>query len=325
MFSRLFPLACGSGAVKSALRIIVSGVLLFLVYRSIDVGEAMGLLLRPHPYWVLAAILWIIGSMVISADKWLVIMEGQGLSISWREAWDCYWVGIFFNNFMPSSIGGDAFRIWRAGKAAGSRPGVFLSVIFERLLALSGLALLGLAAAAFLPGSKVFAAGFLGLVIAGIILAWMVTRGISVFPSCGSIRNRILKHLIENLTAARDYGMKLSLKGSVWIRTIFWSLLFQIAVVMIYVCVFRAIDLKIGWIQASFAIPAISAFSMIPVSINGSGLREGAAIALLAPWGIHPEAAATSSFIFGVLVSITSLYGGVILALERMPRKEVAA
>ncbi len=309
----------------AALRLLLSAGLLYALFRFLDVKETARLFLNARPSWILAALLWILLSMAVSVEKWVVLLRGQGLALSWKAAWKAYWAGLFLNNFLPSSIGGDAFRAYSAGKAAGSVPGVLLSVVFERTLALSALALMGLTAAVCLPHCRAYAVSFSCLALGGIAAAWLVTRGAALARPGREIGNRFLRSLAEKLAPAAEYAIRLSRSHPAWIRSFSWSLVFQGTVVMVYLCTFRAVGANLGWLEAFLVVPAISALSMLPVSINGFGLREGAAVALLAPWGIQGEAAASASLLFGLMVSLASLYGGFLLAIGRTSGKEECA
>jgi uncharacterized membrane protein YbhN (UPF0104 family) len=77
--------------------------------------------------------------MVISVTKWQLLLYAKKINLSWIELWHAYWAGLFFNNFLPSSIGGDALRIIWVGKSRGDSSGAAASVIVERILATAGI------------------------------------------------------------------------------------------------------------------------------------------------------------------------------------------
>ncbi|HZW82750.1 MAG TPA: lysylphosphatidylglycerol synthase transmembrane domain-containing protein, partial [Candidatus Deferrimicrobium sp.] len=103
---------------KLLARVVVSiGLLGWFVF-SFNWNDILGALTGIDPTWLLIAVGWIIISVVVSTVKWQTILQAQGLKLRFRELWQIYWAGLFFNNFLPSSIGGDALRILWAGKAA---------------------------------------------------------------------------------------------------------------------------------------------------------------------------------------------------------------
>jgi len=92
------------------------------------------------------------------------------------------------------------------------------------------------------------------------------------------------------------------------------SLLFQITVVAVNYSIFLAFNLtSLGWWDACYLIPVTSAVAMIPVSINGYGVREGAYVALLAGYQVSSTVAFSSSLLFAFLVSLCSIYGGIVI------------
>ncbi|MDD3898846.1 MAG: lysylphosphatidylglycerol synthase transmembrane domain-containing protein, partial [Syntrophomonadaceae bacterium] len=132
---------------KTLFKAIVSlGLLIWLGY-SIQWQELGQILLDIKLYWLTVALGWIIVSMIISTYKWQMVLKAQGFNLDWVELWKAYWAGIFMNNFLPSSIGGDALRIYRVNEMTGNVSAATASVLMERVLAISGIALVGMAGA----------------------------------------------------------------------------------------------------------------------------------------------------------------------------------
>ena len=168
---------------KIAARTITSAGLLVWLALSIDWQDLNQVWRTVKPEWILAAIAWIVISVLVSVEKWRLVLDAQEIHLFWPELWRAYWAGLFFNNFLPSSIGGDAMRIWWAGQTAHDNPGAAVSVVVERILATTGLALTGLAAAVFVsqPDSRAVSLfimliavslGLLGLICWGHIPRW---------------------------------------------------------------------------------------------------------------------------------------------------------
>ena len=148
------------------LRLLISLSLLLWLGFTIRWPELEQALLQVEVIWLLAAAGLVILSMLISVRKWQVLLQAQGMSVPWVELWKAYWVGLFFNNFLPSSIGGDAVRILWVGKRGQDVPGAAASVIMERIIATAGLALTGFLGAGLLASPDRHA-----LILFGILLA----------------------------------------------------------------------------------------------------------------------------------------------------------
>ncbi|MBP1760689.1 MAG: hypothetical protein H6Q64_231 [Firmicutes bacterium] len=303
-----------SARSRTLLKILVSlGLLAWLAF-SIDWNELSRVLLHIDYKWIAVAVLWIVLSVVISVYKWQVILRVQGLDPGWTELWKAYWAGLFFNNFLPSSIGGDAMRIYWITKKNSDTAGSLTSVVAERILATTGLALTGLlggllVATSFQPLFFIFllliaaSLGLLAIITAGKLPGWIERKS----GRAVSFLKRIAGH------GTRFQGNIKAITG-----VILLSVLFQVAVVGVNHAIFQALHLSnLGWPVALYVIPATSVAAMIPVGINGYGIREGAYMTLLAGYGTAQGTAFAASLLFAFLVSICSLYGGLVWLMQR--------
>jgi len=101
------------------------------------------------------------------------------------------------------------------------------------------------------------------------------------------------------------------------LKVIAWSVLFQLSIVFINYYLLHAMNIhSVSLWQCTLVVPLISAVSMIPVSINGLGIREGAYVVLFGPLGLSPGQAMTLSVLFFMIVTAVSLMGGLIFALD---------
>ena len=104
---------------KLSLRLGISMILMGWFVFSInwtEIGRAFAGVGYP---WLLAAVFWIVIAVVVSVHKWRLILRAQGMRLEWGELWSIYWAGLFFNNFLPSGIGGDGMRIIWVRKITG--------------------------------------------------------------------------------------------------------------------------------------------------------------------------------------------------------------
>ena len=97
-------------------RIAISVALVFLLTRIFDLSAVPALFLGVRPAFIALALLLILLSVFVSARKWLVLVRAQDIKAGYGELFASYLTGLFFNNFLPSSIGGDAARARAVGK-----------------------------------------------------------------------------------------------------------------------------------------------------------------------------------------------------------------
>jgi len=308
LFMNEVTIAVLKKSIIHLIKIVVSaGLLSWLIY-SIDWPALLEVFKTAEPGWLLLAGVFVVFSLVVSVEKWSLVLRAEGINLPWRQLWKAYWIGIFFNNFLPSSIGGDGIRVFLVGRSISNMAGAASSVIIERLLAAIGLALTGLIAG-LIAGSSwqvgwififliIVSNGLLLFVTLGRIPAWAARRG-------GRVSGFICGFL--------SHGQALRGQGKMIIKVGFLSVLFQLTVVAVNYAIFRSLHVDtLGWWDLVYIIPAISAIAMIPIGINGYGIREGAYVLLLATYGVAGSAALAASLLFAVLVSFCSLYGGLL-------------
>src|SRR5687768_14371377 len=117
------------------LRPVVSLVLLVVLFARLGAGDVWQMLRSADPIWLGAGLALVVTALVISAWKWQVLLAAQGLRLSLRPLFTSYLVGLFFNNFLPSNIGGDVARVHDVAKRTGRGAAAAASVIGERLVA----------------------------------------------------------------------------------------------------------------------------------------------------------------------------------------------
>lgn len=260
-----------------------------------------------QPGWIGVALVWIGLAVGVSALKWQIILRAQGLEVKLIDLWRTYWVGFFFNNFLPSSIGGDAMRILWVGKATQDVAGATTSVVIERVLATVGLSLVGLLGCFVVPNSRPEIIGlFSALILLSVLLLVLIMAG--RLPGFIVKRSNRVTQFLSRLI---EHGQKVRQHPRAILHALFWSAIFQVCVVGTNYALLRSLHLKMVdvW-TALYVIPATSVAAMLPLGINGYGVREGAYVMLFRPYGVPEAAAFTTSVLFAFLVSICSLWGG---------------
>lgn len=299
------------------LKIAVSAVLLALLLAFADlekVGAAFASFSWP---WLVPALGLIAASVAVSALKWGWLLRAQGLSDRFGTLFGAYTAGLFFNNFLPSSLGGDGVRILLLGRETGRQAAVAASVVAERALATVSLALVGLGASLFVPGVEPLIRLAFGLILAAGLLVSAVILGGWV-P--GWLRRRPGR-FAQAVVAFAEGGADIRRRpGLVW-ASLSGAAVFQILVAGVNAAVALGLGLEIPFVDLVFVVSAASVLAMVPLGLNGYGLREGGYIALLAPYGIEAGSALALSVLFALFVSLYSL-GGLGVWLRRRPPKE---
>lgn len=296
--------------ITVSLKILVSLLLLSWMVTHIEWTALRDTLKNAQFRWMLAALGWVVLSVGVSVVKWGYICKASMLDLPYSVLWKSYWAGLFFNNFLPSSIGGDGVRIYWTGKHTGDLPGSTTSVVVERVLATIGLCLTALLAA---PFSRTGIPGLIGLFTVILMVSLFV-----LFLILSPQLTNYLQRRLSTWPKAQKFVGGLSLHGDrlrnrpgLLVKALGWSIIFQLCVVMVNWSIFQGLSAtELSFIEAAYLIPATSVAAMLPVGVNGYGLREGAYITLFATLNIPSAVAMTTSILFALIVSFASLWGG---------------
>lgn len=242
-----------------------------------------------------------------------------------------YYIGLFFNNFLPSSVGGDIARVFYLGKKVGVPPAT-ASVGFERLTSGAALVMILLGSAFLVPTARPFLGAILGVTFVFLLLFFILWALVYQSPKKKESHTEQLednrfqkwirkgrKLLLELGQSFGDYG-KQGFKW--WLLIIALSFAFQLGLVWINGLLFQAFHIEVPVVQLVVIITLISALTMLPVSINGLGVREVSYVFFFQQLGIAQEIALSVSLLFFILVSLTSIIGGFCWVLERRDHHE---
>lgn len=307
--------------LKVLLKIAISAVLIAILLRTTDIGEIREAFLGFDLLWSIPVLLAIALSMVVSASKWGRILKAQGVCISLPRLFAYYICGLFFNNFLPSSIGGDGARAVLAGSESGSVSKAASSVVMERILATVTLALLGLLGALFSVHTfTVVITSMSILLFVGVFLAFIQMTGFTP--------ERIEKSEKKPAIIYKDFAKSSSMirkKPKAVFLCLIESLIFQAVVALVVGSVMKGLGLTLpGFADLCMVVSASSVLSMIPAGINGYGLREGGYAFLLAPYGFSTAQAFAISVLYALFVTLFSLSGGPLWIILRQGKERKA-
>lgn len=297
-----------SKRIMTILRFGISVILLIVVIKLADIYKIVEVLKSFNQIWLLPIFLFIFLSVVISAIKWNTLLKAQGVSIRLNVLLQYYNCGLFFNNFLPSSIGGDGIRIFLSGKKTGNYSVAASSVIMERTIATVSLAFLGLVSSVFANNPSKIAINLMTILfVVGIALTFVLVSG-WVPRWLKNKEGKIYRAWIKFADSAKELQKK---KNQLLICFI-QSVLFQIVVAFVIETILLGLDQPVLNLPDLFLVTsASSVLAMVPLGLNGYGMREGAYIYLLKPFGYSSSQAVTISILFAFFVTIYSLIGGV--------------
>jgi glycosyltransferase 2 family protein len=296
----------------TATRLLASfGMLAFLLtkFTSFNLSALLPKWHASTVAWLFAGLALTLFAVVVAAARWQRVADVLHLHARLRTFVSQYLAGMFVSSVLPSTIGGDVVRISRLGATTGDTPASFASVILERVSGWVVLPLLTFAGLAIHPsllhlGNASRVALFLSIGALG-VLAVLVVAGVS--PKVGG-------RLAHNdgwlrFIGAVHLGMERFRREPLAVVTVLGvSLAYQLTLVVAAWMVGHALGLNIGITVLLAFMPAVAMAQVLPISIGGLGLREGALVLFLHPLGVTIEhAVAFGLLIYGINLAVSLL------------------
>ena len=308
--------------VFPVIKLSISVALIYWILRGTELGEIWSAINAANlPLVFVAFLLHFIG-FYISALRWRLLLKTQGVKSSVPFLFQSYMVSIFFSNFLPSIVGGDAIRVydsWRLSKSKANALSVVFIDRFLGLLALMLFALCGLLIVEQLTVSLPLlplwvGGGFLGMLLviwtiffpSSKLLSWLQRFPLPGWKKLHNILNKII-------TAFLGFkGQKKTLLSSLWL-----SILLQTNVILHYFLIGKALNFNVSLANFFLIIPLAIFIMMLPISINGIGLRESVFVFFFSAFGVVKSQAIAFAWLAYGLVILQGLLGGIVYALRR--------
>jgi uncharacterized protein (TIRG00374 family) len=236
---------------------------------------------------------------------------------------------MFFNLFLPTIVGGDAVKAVLLARESGAPARATMSVFMERNTGLCALLVVALVAAYSASAVHLFGVSLVALV-------WLLALGYAIANI--ALMNPMAYHLVDRVISATPlsrmrpraatlYEAVAPYKAAVptLAGALVLSLAFQLLVIAVVFLNARALNLVVPISAVAVFVPLISLAGMVPVSVNGLGVREALYILLFGQIGVTAEVAVSLALLYLAVTVVASLPGGVVYALQRTPLGIAAA
>jgi uncharacterized membrane protein YbhN (UPF0104 family) len=307
----------------TALKLSVSVILLGFLFSRIDVGSLWATARTASVPWLFGALLVYTVVVAASVWRWHLLLVAQGVEIPLSRLVASYLVALFFNNFLPSNIGGDVIRIRDSSRDAGSMTLATTVVLVDRALGLIALVLIAASGASLAAGGGRQAA--LPILPAWLWAGFFLGAGVSapaVLAPTGF--GRLLQPLrvfhpewIDGRIAKLTTVLSRFREKPAALAACFTGAIFvQAATVVFYVAVAHALRIGIGPWDLAVIVPLSFVIQMAPVSINGFGVREATFSLYFSRLGLPIESALLVSLVPTALVMLFSLSGAIVYVVR---------
>ncbi|MGO9360950.1 MAG: lysylphosphatidylglycerol synthase transmembrane domain-containing protein [Xanthobacteraceae bacterium] len=304
-------------------KILISGALLYLALRGVNLAAIQTRVNQISLGWIGVSVIVTLLQILLGAVRWREITALCDAPLSTARALRFNLIGSFFNQTLPSSIGGDAVRLWLVSRTGAGWRAATYSVLVDRAIGLIALAILivaslpwsyrligdtrGRAALALVDfGALAGGLGFLafGRLSWGWLAEWLPTRHIH---ACAVIANNVI------FNGARG----------VFIGVL--SLSIHVLTVVIAWGVVRSIAAPASFEQVFLLIPPIILITMLPISIAGWGVREATMMVAFGYAGLPEADGLVVSLLYGAVSFAVGAIGGLVWVLSPEKSSELPA
>jgi glycosyltransferase 2 family protein len=279
-------------------------------------------LARLDPVWIAAALAAVAVQTLLLALRWQAIAISCGAALPLRLSYEYTMISIFFGQVLPSTVGGDAVRVWLLARKDASWSVATYSVLIDRFIGVLGLAVMVIVC---LPWSLALIQNPVGR-SALLLIGFGSVAAALAFIILGNIQSAYLRRFwpvrhLMNLAVT----VKKLLSSTTGMWTMVLSLLSHVLTSTIAWCAAHAAAAPFGFTQSLLMIPPIMLISTVPISIAGWGVRETALILAFGYAGLPASDALIVSILFGTVMFAFGVAGGGLWLLSGADLKIPAA
>ena len=295
-------------------KITVSVSLLVYLLSIVDIDATLTRLRDIKIGYAAVAFFISIGMVMISSLKWKIILQSDGLVTPYGKLLQSYYIGNFLGLFLPSSFGGDVYRVYALTSTGSGVGKVTSSVLFDRITGLYALLSIALFGFISLPGTEYDLALFL-LYVSGIAVFFLLTSR-RLIDKLDSSNRILVRHLSTMLNSFRSYRKDMRY---FW-KIVAIAILFQFLIVINNKLYTLALSIDIPFSQLMVIIPLGFLTEVLPISINGAGVRDSAFVFFFVMIGHTKEEGLAIGLLVIAMRYISGLVGGSVLVTSVIQR-----
>lgn len=305
------------------LKIAISFGIIFFTVRSIELESLKIQFMKTDPLWIGCSLILLSLSYFLGAFQWRLILRMAQITLSYPVTLGYYYVGLFFNNFLISGMGGDFLRVYDIQKHSPDQERLspaLATVFFDRFVGLLTLIFFACVTGVFMIGRgesvRMFTsiAVILTIWILGLIIVFNKKAADTIVkPFTGLIPKKIyerLRHLYHEVHSFRTQPLELS-------KIFCISLVVQGLRILTIWAIGRAMADQSSVLYYIIFVPIISLAASLPISIGGTGPREQTTVLLFRKIGVTAETAFSIGFVTYIVSMISTIPGALIFLLRK--------
>jgi uncharacterized protein (TIRG00374 family) len=312
---------------KKIIKIVISILLMGYLLWEANIHELLNLLKAVDiPLLVLIYSACVPG-ILFCTYKWKVLLQAQGInSPGFLRLWALYHMGGFFSNFLPSDIGGDLVRSYAVGRANNKQAESFAAVAVERISGFVAMIFYGIIGIFIncqlavelnliyiFAGSVFLVFVFICLFLNRKFAKWLM-KAFNYTP---------LKKIVPKINKLYESFYLYKQKKYILFYVMILSFVFQLYAIWYPYALLITTGTHLSYFNFMLIFPAIMVISIIPITINSIGVREGAFVYFFSHMGISSSQALVLALLYRVGVLLPSLIGGLIYMFGDLSKREV--
>jgi glycosyltransferase 2 family protein len=288
----------------------ISVLLLYLSLHWVDVGALGERLSRFESGWIALTLFLLTVQVMLLAVRWSNIATACGANLPFTLALQISFIGAFFNQVLPSTVGGDSVRIWLFARRGAGWASATYSVLIDRI---AGIFVLALVVIACLPWTLSLIHDTIARAVL-LVIGVGVIAGTLVFVLIGVLFRQWLDRwmLTRHLSAASRITAALCSSYRSAMIVIACSVAIHLITVAAAWCCVKAVAAPVSFAQLLFLMPPVLLIATLPVSIAGWGVRESSFMVAFAYAGLAESDGLATSILFGSASVIVGVVGGVV-------------
>jgi uncharacterized protein (TIRG00374 family) len=295
------------------LKATVTVGLIWFVVHGIDLAETKRHMVSIEWSTIVLVLLLLAAQTVLGAMRWRILMRLFDKVLALSTTVRIYFEGVFFNQVLPSTVGGDGIRIYRVYRLGLPFGSAFNGVLLDRVAGFMSLILLVVVAQPLLRqriDNEQALLAFLGIMVLGVAAIVALLALASLPQRFSSLR--IIRGMMNLSVGCREMLKSVRIAAPV----MGFSLIGHVGMVFSIYLIAMDIGLRVSFVDCLIIVPSVMLLATVPISIAGWGVREGAMVAAFGLLGAPQSAVAALSLSFGLCLIVVGLPGGVLWFLN---------
>lgn len=302
------------------LKLVITASLCFWLYTRIDFQTLKESLVRLGVLPIIIGVLLHVVVVFLSASRWWLLLTHTHTATPFSKAFPSYYLGVFFNNFLPTGFGGDTVRILHLRVRGVNTKSLVSASVVDRAAGFATIFIVGIIGVLISEELRIPTHTKTALTV--LFLAGLVMAAITL----SNRSHRFLESLARKYRHARIRGWILDVILTCYsYRTAKYRILLAMVIstiaqgliILTYYLIGRGLGLEISFTTYLVAIPAVFLAASLPVSIGGLGVREGTLVGLLVAAGANLPLAINLSLVYLMVLWISTLPGALVPLLSR--------